>query len=316
MLTHSKRVLFVLVLVVSLFSFSAFAQASSKITLASVGWTGVTIKTDIAVSVLNSLGYDAENLMVSVPIAYKAMSTSDADAFLGNWMPSMASIADKYFEKGTVLKYAINMDGAKYTLATPTFCADAGLKDFKDIVKFGDKLDWKIYGIEAGNDGNQVIQNMIDKNMFGMGKFTLVPSSEAAMLAQVQGMAREGKWSIFLGWAPHSMNEYIDMTYLTGSTDETFGGNDGTATIWTNIRSGLVKDEPNVARLLKNMTFSVSMINQIMITVEKDDSLSLGQAGLNWVKKHPEVYKKWLEGVTTIDGKSAVNAFEASLKKQ
>ncbi|MBI9109574.1 glycine betaine ABC transporter substrate-binding protein [Maridesulfovibrio ferrireducens] len=316
MLTHSKRVLFVLVLVVSIFSFSAFAQASPKITLASVGWTGVTIKTDIAVSVLNSLGYDAENIMVSVPIAYKAMSTSDADAFLGNWMPSMASIADKYFEKGTVLKYAINMDGAKYTLATPTFCFEAGLKDFKDIAKFGDKLEWKIYGIEAGNDGNEIIQSMIDKNLFGLGKFTLVPSSEAAMLAQVQGMAREGKWSVFLGWAPHSMNEYIDMTYLTGSTDGTFGGNDGTATIWTNIRSGLVKDEPNVARLLKNMTFSISMINQIMIKVEKDDSLSLGQAGLNWVKKHPEVYKKWLEGVTTVDGKSAVDAFESSLKKK
>ncbi len=315
MLTHSKRVLSVFILVVSLFCFSAFAQASPKITIASVGWTGVTIKTDIAVSVLQSLGYQAENLMVSVPIAYKAMSTGDADAFLGNWMPSMASIANKYFEKGTVLKYAINMDGAKYTLAVPTFCAKAGLKDFKDIAKFGDKLDWKIYGIEAGNDGNEIIQGMIDKNLFGLGKFTLVPSSEAAMLSQVQGMAKQGKMSVFLGWAPHSMNEYIDMTYLTGSNDETFGGNDGTATIWTNIRSGLVKDQPNVAQLLKNMTFSISMINQIMITVEKDSSMSLGDAGMSWVKEHPEVYKKWLEGVKTIDGKPGLAAFEASLKK-
>nr|WP_031484280.1 glycine betaine ABC transporter substrate-binding protein [Maridesulfovibrio frigidus] len=314
MLTHSKRVLSVFILVVSLFCFSAFAQASSKITIASVGWTGVTIKTDIAVSVLQSLGYKAENLMVSVPIAYKAMSTGDADAFLGNWMPSMATIADKYFEKGTVLKYAINMDGAKYTLAVPTFCAEAGLKDFKDIVKFGDKLDWKIYGIEAGNDGNEIIQGMIDKDLFGLGKFTLIPSSEAAMLSQVQGMAKQGKMSVFLGWAPHSMNEYIDMTYLTGSTGDTFGGNDGTATIWTNVRSGLVKEQPNVAQLLKNMTFSISMINQIMITVEKDSSMSLGDAGMIWVKEHPEVYKKWLEGVTTIDGKPGLSAFEASLK--
>lgn len=316
MVTLSKRGLFALVLVVSLFCFSAFAKASPKITIASVGWTGVTIKTDLAVSVLQSLGYNAENLMVSVPIAYKAMSTGEVDAFLGNWMPSMATIADKYFKQGKVLKYAVNMDGAKYTLATPTFCAEAGLKDFKDIAKFGDKLGWKIYGIEAGNDGNQIIQGMIDKNMFGLGKFTLIPSSEAGMLVQVKSMAKEGKWSVFLGWAPHSMNEYLDMTYLTGSTNETFGGNDGTAIVWTNIRSGLIKDNPNVARLFKNMTFSVSMINQIMLKVDKDESLSLGKAGLEWVKKHPEVYKKWLEGVTTVDGKSGVAAFEASFKKK
>lgn len=310
-----RRVLVVLVLVVSLFCFSSFVQASPKITIASVGWTGVTIKTDLAVSVLSSLGYEAENMMVSVPIAYKAMSTAEADAFMGNWMPSMASIADKYFEKGTVIKYSVNMPGAKYTLAVPSFCAEGGLKDFSDIAKFGDKLGWKIYGIEAGNDGNEIIQGMIDKNMFGLGKFTMIPSSEAAMLAQVQSIAREGKWAVFLGWAPHSMNERIDMTYLTGSTDETFGGNDGTATVWTNIRSGLVKDHPNVAKLLKNMTFSVAMMNQIMVAVEKDKSLSLVQAGLNWVKEHPEVYKEWLNGVTTVDGKSSVGAFEAFLKE-
>jgi glycine betaine/proline transport system substrate-binding protein len=200
MVTHSKRVLSIVLLAISFFcsSTSAIAQAHPSITIASVGWTGVTIKTDIAVSVLQSLGYEAENLMVSVPIAYKAMSTSDADAFLGNWMPSMASIADKYFEKGTVLKYAINMTQAKYTLAVPTFCAQAGLKDFKDIATFGDKLDWKIYGIEAGNDGNEIIQSMIDKNLFGLGKFTRVPSSEAGRLLQVQAMAKECRWSVFL----------------------------------------------------------------------------------------------------------------------
>ncbi len=308
-----RRIVRALLMIAAVLVFSLPAYAKKEIKIASVGWTGVTIKTDLAVSILNSLGYDAENIIVSVPIAYQAMATNEADAFMGNWMPSMASIATKYFEQGTVIKYVANMPGAQYTLAVPTYCAENGLKDFKDIAKFGDKLNWEIYGIEAGNDGNQIIQNMIDKNLFGLGKFSIVPSSEAGMLAQVQSFAKEKKWIVFLGWAPHSMNERIDMTYLTGSTGGTFGANDGTATVWTNIRKGFDKENPNAARLLKNMIFSVDMMNQIMTKLYADNTLAPKDAALTWLKKHPEVYKKWLEGVTTIDGKPSVPAFEKTL---
>ncbi|THB62950.1 MAG: glycine/betaine ABC transporter substrate-binding protein, partial [Desulfovibrio sp.] len=275
------------------------------------GWTGVTIKTDLAVTILQSLGYEAENIMVSVPVAYEAMAEGDADAFMGNWMPSMATIAQAYFDEGTVVQYVINMDGAQYTLAVPTFCAEAGLRDFSDIAEFGEELNWEIYGIEAGNDGNLIIQAMIDQDMFGLGTFTVVPSSESGMLAQVRDFAEQGKFIVFLGWAPHSMNERIDMTYLTGSTDETFGGNDGMATVWTNIRAGFDEENPNVALLLKNMNFPVSMMNQIMTTLYEDESLTPLEAGLAWIKENPESYQGWLEGVTTVDGEPGLAAFEA-----
>ncbi len=311
MVSHFRRILLVLTLVMSVSCLAIGAQAADKIRLASVGWTGVTIKTDLAVTILQSLGYEAENIMVSVPVAYEAMAEGDADAFMGNWMPSMATIAQAYFDEGTVVQYVINMDGAQYTLAVPTFCAEAGLRDFSDIAEFGEELNWEIYGIEAGNDGNLIIQAMIDQDMFGLGTFTVVPSSESGMLAQVRDFAEQGKFIVFLGWAPHSMNERIDMTYLTGSTDETFGGNDGMATVWTNIRAGFDEENPNVALLLKNMNFPVSMMNQIMTTLYEDESLTPLEAGLAWIKENPESYQGWLEGVTTVDGEPGLAAFEA-----
>ncbi|WFS63955.1 ABC transporter substrate-binding protein [Pseudodesulfovibrio thermohalotolerans] len=311
-----RRTAIAFFLIATIFCFNITAHAADKITVASVSWTGVTIKSEIAVSVLESLGYKAENKVFSVPITYSALSTGDADVFFGNWMPSMANIANKFFDKGTVIKYVANMPGAKYTLAVPSYCAEAGLKDFSDIAKFGDKLDWKIYGIEPGNDGNMIIQDMIDKDMFGLGKFKLVASSEVAMLSEVQAFAKNDKWIVFLGWAPHSMNERIDMTYLTGSTDQTFGGNDGTATVWTNIRKGLEKDNPNVAKLFKNMTFPVSMMNQIMTEVHNNKKLKLGEAGLKWLKGNPAMYEKWLDGVTTVNGKPGAAAFKAYLDSE
>ncbi|XPV77551.1 MAG: ABC transporter substrate-binding protein [Desulfovibrio sp.] len=312
MLDPFRRIITVVFLIALLaVSATAALAETNKVRIASVGWTGVTIKTDVAVSLLNTLGYQAENILVSVPIAYKAMSIGEADAFLGNWMPSMAGVADKYFADGSVLKYVANMPGAKYTLATPTYCAEGGLKNFKDLEKYGEKLDWKIYGIEAGNDGNLIIQDMIDKDMFGLGKFALVSSSEAGMLAQVQSYTKDQQWIVFLGWAPHSMNEHIDMTYLDGSDANTFGENDGTATVWTNVRKDFAKDSPNAAALLKNMTFPVSMMNEIMTSMSENKKLSPEEAGLAWLRNHPETYKAWLRGITTADGKQALPVVES-----
>lgn len=292
-------------------------QAQAKtgvITFASVSWTGVTIKTDLAVKILKLLGYRARNLMVSVPLAYKALATGEAEVFLGNWMPSMATIANKYFKDGSVVQFAENMHGAKYTLAAPRYVVDGGLQDFADIHKFADKLEHKIYGIEDGNDGNEIIQNMINKNLFDLGDFTLVASSEAGMLGQVRAFAKEGKWIIFLGWSPHSMNETLDMKYLTGSTEATFGPDNGTANVYTNIRKGFDKKYPNVAVFLKNLKFPIPMMNQIMTRLHDNKGEKPLHAALVWLKGHPDACKAWFEGVTTKAGKPALPVFLAALR--
>jgi glycine betaine/proline transport system substrate-binding protein len=61
------------------------------------------------------------------------------------------------------------------------------------------------------------------------------------------------------------------------------------------------------------MTFPVSMMNQIMTSVHKDASIGLTKAGLLWLKAHPGMYEKWLNGVTTADGKPGAPAFKAYL---
>jgi glycine betaine/proline transport system substrate-binding protein len=299
---------------VLVFSGSAIAAKKDPIKIASVSWTGVTVKTELAVKILNSLGYEAENLMVSVPIAYKAMASGEAEFFLGNWMPTQQTIANKYFEQGSVIQSVANMRDAKYTLAVPSYCYEAGLQNFSDIHKYADKLENRIYGIEEGNDGNQVILKMIDNDMHNLGDFTLIPSSAAGMLSQVQSFVRDKKWIVFLGWSPHYMNKVIDMKYLKGSTAETFGPNDGTATVYTNYRKGFDQEYPNVTEFLKNFTFPISMMNEIMTMLHKHDNMEPADAGMEWIKNHPERYQKWLKGIETVDGKPALPAFEAALQ--
>lgn len=307
----SKSLLLAASLSLPLLAQAAEPESCSKVRFADVGWTDITVTTAVTSAVLESLGYSTKTNLISVPVTYKSLENKDIDVFLGNWMPTMENDIKAYRDKGTVETVRANLEGAKYTLAVSDAAYQAGLKTFADIAKFADKLDGKIYGIEPGNDGNRLIQGMIDKNMFELGKFKVVESSEAGMLSQVQRAERREQWVAFLGWEPHPMNSRFKMHYLEGG-DEVFGPNLGGATIYTNVRKGYVQECANVGKLLSNLVFSLEMENALMDAVlngnQKPDV-----AAKAWLKANPQALDTWLAGVTSRDGKPALDVAKAKL---
>jgi len=246
-----------------------------------------------------------------VPVTYTSLKNKDIDVFLGNWMPTMEADVRPFLDDGSVESLRVNLEGAKYTLAVPAYVAAGGLKDFADIAKFADQLDEKIYGIEPGNDGNRLIQDMIDANTFGLKDFELVESSEAGMLSQVARSVRSRDWIVFLGWEPHPMNANIDMVYLSGG-DDIFGPNYGGATVYTNVRAGYTEECPNIGALLNNLEFSLKMENEIMKGI-LDDGQDPDEAATAYLKQHPDVLDQWLAGVTTVSGEDGLAAVKQHL---
>jgi glycine betaine/proline transport system substrate-binding protein len=226
-------------------------------------------------------------------------------------MPTMEADIKPYQENGTVDTVVTNLEGAKYTLAVPAYTYEAGLKSFQDIAKFKDKLGNKIYGIEAGNDGNRVVLDMISANKFDTAGFELVESSEAGMLAAVQKAVGSKQDIVFLGWEPHPMNANIDMKYLEGG-DDVFGPNYGGATVLTNVRAGYTAECPNMGAFLKNLVFSLQMENEIMGAI-LNDGADPKAAATAWLKANPDAITPWLEGVTTFDGGDAPAAVKSAL---
>jgi glycine betaine/proline transport system substrate-binding protein len=290
----------------------ALAQTCDKVTFSDVGWTDITATTAAATVVLDALGYDTDTKVLAVPVTYTSMAEGDIDVFLGNWMPTMEADIAPYREAGTVDTVRTNLEGAKYTLATNAKGAELGIKDFADIATHKDALDGKIYGIEAGNDGNRLIMDMIAANAFGLDGFDVVESSEQGMLAQVARADERGEPVIFLGWEPHPMNSSFDMTYLTGG-DDYFGPNLGGAIVATNTRAGYVAECPNVGKLLQNMSFSLQMENEIMGAILNDGADPV-DAARAWLTANPDTIAPWLEGVTTRDGGDALAAVKAAFQ--
>ncbi|TWI56507.1 glycine betaine/proline transport system substrate-binding protein [Pseudomonas duriflava] len=292
-----------------LLAHAAEPESCATVRFADVGWTDITVTTAVTSEILKALGYKTKTNMISVPVTYKSMQNKDIDVFLGNWMPSMAADIKPYTDNGSVETLRANLEGAKYTLAVPQYVYDAGVKTFADIAKNADKFNNRIYGIEPGNDGNRLIQSMIDKDAFGLGKFKMVESSEAGMLSQVQRAERRNQWVVFLGWEPHPMNTRLKMNYLEGG-DEFFGPNLGGATIYTNVRKGYTQECPNVGKLLSNLSFTLDMENQLMDAVLNENKKP-DAAAKAWLKANPQVMDAWLEGVTTRAGKPATDVMAA-----
>ena len=243
-----------------------------------------------------------------MPVALQSMKADEVDVHLDFWTPGADALTDPYLEDGSVEKVRTNLTGAQYTLAVPAYVHEAGLRDFVDIATFEEELDGRLYGIEPGNDGNAAILDMIEADAFGLGDFELVASSEQGMLAQLSRMERDGEWIVFLGWSPHPMNDAHDIRYLAGGEDWFGAGSSG----WTAAREGYLEECPNVGRLLQNLSFDLDVMNKTMGYI-LDDGLSGQEAALKYVRNNLTVIEPWLEGVTTTDGDTGLDAVREHL---
>ena len=288
---------------------SAWAQepaSCEKVRFAEIGWADIAATTGVAMVLAEGLGYDPSKVMASVPIAFTGVKNKQIDAFLGYWSPSMDAVIEPFTKNGGVkVLDSPNLTGAKYTLAVPTYTAEAGLKSFQDIAKFKDQLGAKIYAIEPGNDGNLLVEKMIKSDQFGLGGFRMIESSEAGMLVQVQRAIRKKEPVVFLGWAPHPMNAQYDLTYLEGG-DDVFGPDYGAAQVFTVVPPDYLDRCSNVGKLLQNLQFTVPVESELMeMALDREDPQTVAKS---WIKANPAALDKWLAGVTTYDGQDAVQA--------
>lgn len=285
------------------------AESCKTVRFADVGWTDIQVTTGATSVVLEALGYTPQVSTLSVPVTYASMKNKDIDAFLGNWMPSMTADVKAYFDEKSVESIGTNLEGAGYGLVVPQYVADAGVKSLTDLGAHKDKFSGKIYGIEAGNDGNRIIGEMIAKPENKLEGFELVESSEAGMLTEAEKAMKDNQWIAFLAWTPHPIMGAMKIHYLDGMGDSGFGA----ATVYTNVRAGYTAECPNAGKLLSNLKFSLEMEGAMMDPVLKDGA-DPKEVAKTWLKAHPDAVKPWLDGVTTFDGGDAAAAVDAALK--
>lgn len=276
--------------------------------MAEPGWNDLALTTGTASVLLDALGYKPSSNVLAINVIYAGLKQGDLDVFLGYWDPAMIQYYTPYKADGSVETVHLNLTGAKYTFAVPTYVYDAGVHDIADLSRFADKFGKKMYGIEPGS--NELALNIIKDPTFHLEGWKVVESSEQGMLAEVDRKTRKQEWIVFQGWAPHPMNDKFKMSYLTGG-DKYYGPNLGAATVSTQVRKGYMQACPNVATLLNNLTFDIPYENKGMDYLM--GGMTPTKAAEKTIKEQPGHLDAWLKGVTTSDGKDGLAAVKAKL---
>lgn len=289
---------------------AADPETCKAVRFADVGWTDIQVITGIAANIFDALGYTSEVKTLSVPVTYESLKNKDIDVFLGNWMPSMTENIKPYLDDKSVEQLQPpNLEGAGYGIVVPQYVADAGVKSIADLAANKDKFEGKFYGIESGNDGNRIIQTIIDDPKNNLKGYELVESSEAGMLTEAEKAIKEQKWILFLGWTPHPVMGEMAIYYLDGVDSYGFGP----AKVYTNVRAGYLTECPNAGKLVSNLRFNLAMEGAMMAPVLKDGK-DPKEVAKEWMKANPDSIGSWLEGVTTLDGGDAKAAVMATLQ--
>ena len=85
------------------FASSSSGGGTDSVVLAEQPWVDLQVENEIAVQVLQELGYDASiKKNLSVENAASALGTGDIDAYLGNWWPSQEPTFGELIDGGDV----------------------------------------------------------------------------------------------------------------------------------------------------------------------------------------------------------------------
>ena len=137
------------------------------------------------------LGYEPKITVLSVPVTYASMKNKDIDVFLGNWMPTMEADRKPYVEDGSVEVVRrqprgrqVHPRGARLHLRRGA----ARLRRHRSASHRARRTPSTASSRATTATGWS--STMIKQNVFGLGSFKLVESSEQGMLAEVERAVR------------------------------------------------------------------------------------------------------------------------------
>jgi glycine betaine/proline transport system substrate-binding protein len=264
-------------------------------------WADLVVETEIAMQVLNKLGYTASTQEVAVPLAAEALATGRADAYLGNWWPSQQAVFTEHLDTGAVQVAGTVLEGTEYAPAVPGYVTEQlGVRSLADLDQHADAFERKIFGIEPGAPGNETISQAIAQDAYGLGDWELVASSTEAMLAEVSRRAAAGEPIVFLGWSPHWMTSEFNLHFL----DDPQSVWPGAGQVRSLVRSELAEADPNLVRFVSQISVDTATASDFIRAVDKDGKPADAVAQ-EWMQAHPDRIEAWLQGVTSVSGDPA-----------
>ncbi|MFO7815576.1 MAG: glycine betaine ABC transporter substrate-binding protein [Halanaerobiales bacterium] len=296
-----------LLILIGVFSGTGIAQSDEPIVLGEGDWPGFRAKNSVIEYILENIGYEVERTSARDPILHQALTQGDVDVHVGSWLPQNNDLRRKY--KGELNYVTQNMTEGVYIMAVPRYVWEAGVKSHADLDQYADKFDRKLYVGPAGWASDKKMNEAIENDIYGLGDWEAINSSQSALMAQIEKSIDEKEWICFVGWQPHWMNEVYDMEYLE---DPQRLWESPYSWVDTLTRKGFEKDYPEVYRFLQQFRVDIDDNNKWIYEIgfnERDEK----EVAEEWVKKNILEVRRWLSLVDTPEGEPAFQVLKENI---
>jgi glycine betaine/proline transport system substrate-binding protein len=286
--------------------------SDETVNFGTVDWPEAIAKTNVASIIVDALGYQTEVQELGVPTVFQGLDTGDLDVFVEAWFPTMQSNFDQVNDVESV---TTNLEEATFSIAVNQEACDAGVTSHEDLAGFADRFEEggtpTIYGLEPGNDGNQVVLDMIENDQYNLGGWEIIESSTNGMLSEVDRRLGDGEWVAWTGWAPHWMNNRYNMCLLE-DPEEAWGGPSHVETL---VNNEFPEQFPELYTFFEQMVVTPEIQRELIDGID-NSGLPPEEFAIQWLRENPDVTDNWLAGIEATDGTDGAEALRNYLEQR
>ena len=160
----------------------------------------------------------------------------------------------------------------------------------------------EIVGIEPGSGTMTIAEETVEAYDLDLD---LLPSSEPAMITELQTALENEEPIVVTLWQPHWMFSEYDLKFLK-DPQGTLGESEN---IHTMVRQGLEEEHPSAYKLLDNFYWEVPDMNEVMAKFGQNEDVEPREAAEEWIADNRDKVDAWTEGIDTVENETIELAY-------
>ncbi|WP_371018302.1 glycine betaine ABC transporter substrate-binding protein [Pseudalkalibacillus sp. JSM 102089] len=258
-------------------------EKDKDIAIGQISWAENIAVTNMWKVILEDKGYNVKFNYLNMGSTMTALESGDLDVSLEVWLPVQDANYLEEYQDTVNFSDETWFDEAKVGLVVPTYLE--GINSVEDLNEHKELFNSKIVGFDPGAGTMEVTEQLIkDYDL----DFELVPSSEAAMLAEIKKAVNEKEPIVAPLWSPHWVFSKYDLKFLE-DPQNTFGG---VEKIHHATRQGFEEDYPEVSKWFKNWKMNNQQISELIDYVESSEEPADGAE--KWVEENQDLIDEWV----------------------
>jgi len=256
-----------------------------QIRIGYIPWDEGIASTYLWKEILQERGFDVQTTQYAAGPLYTGLATGRLDFQTDSWLPTTHA---EYWKK-----YGDRLDdlGSWYgptslELTVPSYVKD--VNSLADLKGRASEFGGRIVGIEPSAGMMGLLKDKV-VTAYGLDGYDVVDGSTPAMLAELKRAYARKQPIVVTLWSPHWAYSEYGLKKLADPKGA-WGAGDRVHTL---ARSGFAKDQPEVARWLKDFRMSEAQLTSLEAQIQKSGKGKEQEAVRVWLKANPGAVEKW-----------------------